>query len=326
MNKKRIATLTTCLTTLLLGLCFAFNSNNSNTQYMKSEAAMDVEGLEKITRSNLNTLVKGDMVYLITGNTNYGIGGFSRNTYGYKQTELSSLLYFEVMDVTNEYEVLIRYAATHKYINVTQTATGFYIDSDVKSYLSMNEDNHLYISSDDKDFILGRSGDYLGLYQSGSLSNYPTVDDNCLYMYKDTGFVASMASFTVAMTERLICDGGTTPPSTEIWNDINNIYNKLSVSDKNTLKTTDKDEKGDDTEQALAKYDFIIKKYYKTGEYADFIGRVANGKIVPDALMFDTVSPRNGNSDTITITIITMVSVMTLVSFTSFFLMKRKHD
>ncbi|MBO6285222.1 MAG: hypothetical protein J6O18_02775 [Bacilli bacterium] len=64
-------------------------------------------------------------------------------------------------------------------------------------------------------------------------------------------------------------------PST-LWTNLGTFKSNLSTDAQNILKTAEANEAGNAYEQALARYDLIIRKY-TTSVYADFLGRFSEG-------------------------------------------------
>ena len=63
---------------------------------------------------------------------------------------------------------------------------------------------------------------------------------------------------------------------TKVWAKFESSFAALKLAKQNSLKTTEANESGNALEQALARYDLVVKKY-GTGTYNDFIGRFEDG-------------------------------------------------
>ena len=102
----------------------------------------------------------------------------------------------------------------------------------------------------------------------------------------DASVQKSVLDFVETMNSDLsVCSTYSLTPS--IWTTLSGKFDTAKIgagdSDAQTLfanmfKYAESDEDGDTLQQALARYDYIIKKY-TTSTYADFLGRVAAGSI-----------------------------------------------
>ena len=98
-----------------------------------------------------------------------------------------------------------------------------------------------------------------------------------------------------------------------------------SISDelKETLKTLPANENGNVNEQAMARYDLVIRKYGKA-TYTDFIGRFSDGGVNASAKLFGIVNDDNNSPITMIIVLISVLSVASVGGY--FFLRKRKEN
>ena len=114
------------------------------------------------------------------------------------------------------------------------------------------------------------------------------------------------------------CNGGTTPPSTSRWNTAKNEYNAMSSVAKSLVTNATGSESGSYYEQAVARYDYIIRKYGKT-TYSDFAGRIAAGKLV--ASQINNFSPfsliTGDDSDNVAVILIIIASSISILSITA---------
>ena len=150
-------------------------------------------------------------------------------------------------------------------------------------------------------------------------------------------------TFAHKILDELTCTAsGNSAPSTTQWGNLRTYYitgTNVSVDGKELLETTlapyetwkDYEVTQDSTESeiicaALAKYDYVIRKY-KTTNYEDFIGRFGQGKV--NGQLAPSVNPiglfRDNNTSMIAIiVIVSMVSVTAIGGY--FFLRKRKEQ
>lgn len=85
----------------------------------------------------------------------------------------------------------------------------------------------------------------------------------------------SVNEFANDFLDNIVCDGGKTAPDVANWNNVKtNCYDILFSDDRDSLLKGSAGENGIKIEQALARYDYIIKKYNVDKEvYSDYISR-----------------------------------------------------
>ena len=125
-----------------------------------------------------------------------------------------------------------------------------------------------------------------------------------------------------------LCNASGTSFDVSAWNTLGNSFTSSIISD-NKLAYARADENGNEIEQFLAVYDYVIgKKESGYAAYAsadDFLGRVASGKISTSALVNPLVNIIGENTNAIAIiTVISLISVSAVGGY--FFLRKRKED
>ena len=124
-----------------------------------------------------------------------------------------------------------------------------------------------------------------------------------------------------------LCNASGTSFNVSAWNTLGNRFTSSIISD-NKLDYARADENGNEIEQFLAVYDYVIgKKQSGNTAYAganDYLGRVESGKIN----LAPKVSPLAVmNADTNTIAIIVVISMISATAIGSyFFLRKRKEN
>lgn len=89
-------------------------------------------------------------------------------------------------------------------------------------------------------------------------------------------------SYADGFLSNITCNGSSVTAAEGAWGEQKTAYEAMSESARGYLTAATADEDGSEVEQAVARYDFILKKYNtKTVEtYEDFMGRVAAGKVV----------------------------------------------
>ena len=225
--------------------------------------------------SHINSISPGNKIYLIAESNANGVGVRSdSSSSGFRVTEQAKLTHFEITDIDG-YNISFKNLEDvntykDKYINISNTNAAMSLSVSTRTYLTLDSDGRL--SNEDSYFLVwnGKSG------KAGLFNNNITTYYN---MYLDTSSNISISEFASDMLNELSCDNtGNTYPSSKIWNNMKSIYNKLSSSDKEDLLDIDGNESDTDIEKAIAKYDYVIKKYNSTTTevYEDFIGRVGN--------------------------------------------------
>ena len=141
-------------------------------------------------------------------------------------------------------------------------------------------------------------------------------------------------SFVDDKYELDLCDSSGNTFNTSDWEDLSVSFTTEilgeTITEKYNLAYVRADEDGNEIEQFLAAYDYVIEKYYKDYENAqdftlDFLGRVASGKVTPRE---STIAGLNGiisgESNNTLIAIIIIASISTLAIGGYFFIRRRK--
>ena len=313
-NKILVATTISLLSLASVSLGLSLKDNDNHYEKVSADSLIvDGDDYTAITYANFSSALHvGDKVYF-ANNTNSGIGGDTQGTHGYKVTTALELSPFIVIDIKG-YDVAFKYTVNNKYIKLAKSQMLDFQTS--MTYLTLDSDSY-FVYQTDKTYYFGIYGS-CGLYTG-------TTPGNRFTCYKINNSTNSKGDFADAMLNDLTCDDGVNAPSTTMWSNLEDIFDKLSAADKSELKTMDGDESGADVEQAIAKYDYIIKKYYKTGNYDDFIGRIDSKKVTPDSVnnIFSNINNNdNGSTEYIVIAITATLSLLSIASF--FFLKKRR--
>ena len=118
----------------------------------------------------------------------------------------------------------------------------------------------------------------------GSLPIQATIGGTCGFNEIELNYQKSWAKI---LLDKFTCSGVTQENpngaitaynSSSVWSEIESTFDVMTSEQKAALKTVEANVGGTITEQALARYDLVIKKY-GTGTYADFLGRFSNGGI-----------------------------------------------
>ena len=141
-----------------------------------------------------------------------------------------------------------------------------------------------------------------------------TVTDGCFNAINDA------MSLNGGSYDLSLCDASGNTFDTQKWSDLAATFTSSIISE-NELAYARANREGNEVEQFLAAYDFVVWKY---GDSYDFLGRVASGKIVR-MKPFNILSnlTENGSSFLI-ITLTTIISITTVCGY--FFLRKRKEQ
>ena len=108
--------------------------------------------------------------------------------------------------------------------------------------------------------------------------------------------------------ETVTCNAaGTSAPTfgTSSWSNLSTAYSSLSSTSKNIFKNASVNESGTIVEKAVARYDFIVRKY-GVGSYTNFMNRTINQS--------NSLAIANINNSGIVITV-TILSCLSLLAF-----------
>ena len=139
------------------------------------------------------------------------------------------------------------------------------------------------------------------------------------FIYKVSTASSGALTFAQTFLTKLTCNAaGTSAPTYATgysWNQLSSEFSALSADDKNTLKTATANESGNAIERAMARYDFIVRKY----GYTNFIGRtIASGSNFMSLV---------NNNPTLTIVLIAgFASVLATAAFLTIYYRKRKQQ
>lgn len=127
----------------------------------------------------------------------------------------------------------------------------------------------------------------------------------------------------------VICYGGTKPPYIARWNAFQAEYNQMATEAKKIVTNAVANESGCYYEQAVARYDYICRKYNTKEEeiYEDYANREDAGKFtlskVNNISLFDLLSDEN-NTSTIIIIVASSVSLLSITALSVLLVKKRK--
>lgn len=155
------------------------------------------------------------------------------------------------------------------YIGRTSNANG------LDTSTSEEYKNSVSFDSDGNVTILSSGGAYLRYNSSSNQERFryyksaSYTDQKAIQLYR-----IEVEKYVEDFFTYVQCDNGVTKPSN--WTLMNSKYTPLSSASKTTLKNTVKNVNGNIVQRAVARYDYIVGKYLKTGldvSYTDFLER-----------------------------------------------------
>ena len=220
-------------------------------------------------------------------------------------------------------------------------------------YLAAASSGSNYLKTSDtingeSSFILNSDGTVVaqGTYTRNYMRYNNTSTSNLFACYASTGTTGDLVTFykksggeaTVTATSGLLdvldaamtyddgtytlnlCDASGSTFNSSAWTSLGNNFTS-SIKSSNQLAYARSSETGNEVEQFLACYDYVVGKY---GESYDFLGRIASGKIAASSRIAP-LSIINGNGNAVAIiVIISMISVTAIGGY--FFIRKRKEQ
>lgn len=169
-------------------------------------------------------------------------------------------------------------------------------------------------------------------YNSGSsrfryMDNYDSYKNTiALYRLNDNGYVAAANKFGSDFMGSFTCDhdSGTNNITNEIWGAQETAFNALSVDAQGLIARSSGNESGSNYEKAIARYDYIVKKY-KTTVRADFMNRISAGKLDAAAVVNPLASSFTMNDANLPL-IVTIVSLTTVAAAGLIFIRRKRLD
>ncbi len=178
-----------------------------------------------------------------------------------------------------------------------------------------NYSTHASISSN----FSGGNGSDINVLKSGDYAFYFDTCNKSTYI--TTTALAESDEWAQKFLSLMVCDGNKI--TSNGWLGTNNLYNDLTAEGKQILYDVaeDGDQDGTYVEQAIARYDFIIKKY-GTSKYNDYIGRSSKVSY-PETTSNAINNINSGDSDNSTL-ILTLTIGLAVLSLTSLLVIKKK--
>ena len=173
-----------------------------------------------------------------------------------------------------------------------------------------------------KSSFSGDGTNNISVSADGTYAFYFDSKDNHLYITKVE--IAEADEYAQTFISEMKCSGSGSITQ-DHWSSLSTTYSSLSSAAKNIFLAVaeDGDEEGSFVEQAICRYDYIVKKYGTTAK-PDFMGRIAAGKLHPSNS--GVVQAINDNNSVIPL-VVMVVSFVTVTATGAFFVIrKRKHQ
>ena len=228
------------------------------------------------------------------------------------------------LDANSKFDLDADYCFTITKVNSNYTiksASGYYIGATSDSNSLNSSTSTAYtntISFDDGAVnIVGSGGAYLRYNTSASRfryyksSSYTSQAAIALYKMED-------AVFAEKFIDTVTCNSqGTSAPTyknSSSWSDLSTYYtNNLSSTTKNLFKSASANESGTTLEKAVAKYDYIVRKYH----YTNFMSRTGLSSNNPVVVT---------NNNTSLIVVVLSMSCISLLAVSIFFIKSKKKE
>lgn len=211
-------------------------------------------------------------------------------------------------DSTNGYSILINSGTNAgKYISgKSGSNTIAFNDSETFTSISFNSGNAKIVSN--STYFMFNNGTNQNRFRFYKAENQKAT---CLYHVSEEiseDIVISDALLTaVKNAENEIACDPTGQDSMVFWDEVTNAINALSSTEKSYLTYGVADENGNEVEQFLARYDYIVNKYSKC---ADFLNRSANNAAKESV---NSLSSLMNDSQTFVIVVISISLLSTLL-------------
>lgn len=262
-----------------------------------------------------------------------------------------------IIDVENNYEVVTEKATNvieagqelEWTISATQTGysiqgkSGKYIDSlttdkngiknsdvEMENTLSIDDSGNVSIAGTNGNTLKYNSAaNKFRYYTSSSTADTSTVK---LYKLKESN---NSDSFAQTFLSAFTCDGsGTNKPSFALQSDgvtswswalLEAEYNKLSNAEKEQFRIGVADKNGTNIQQAIARYDYIVGKYFKTGLDTSFTDFMNRDPVSISSSRVNVLSSIINNDDSM-ISIVVIISLLSIIGVSSYFFIRRRKE
>ena len=238
-------------------------------------------------------------------NTNIGYARILGGTSGQAWSELASLNTLKLNDSN-----YVKYYATT--VSLTSGQSFKVVDADNTYY-----NTYSTLSSISSNFTHTGQNNDIYVNTSGTYGLYFDSDTHSLYI--TTTAQATADEWAQSFLAGMVCNGSSI--TTDNWTTLSTSYTEELSSDAKALFLAvpeDGNKTGTFIEQAIARYDFIIKKY-KTTAKPDFMGRIEAGKLHVNANYMNPII----KSDSSLIIVMASLSI-SLMAFGTLVFLKKK--
>lgn len=310
------------------------------TLTMKYDGTVVATNTIEITVDTITGLIDSGRYYILTSDGDYGINAQSYDSaptaIDMSSNSAASLIPFDirlVADDTYTISTTVGNDTYYLYCNTTAASgsnNNLRTKDDPANWFIENGSKSGSIVSGNMYTKPGTVNRYLSIYGSQDWRCYINTDTADIQLIPEGYYADQIASAIMSNEQgKTLCDGGSTAPSTTLWNSIasiTNIENELAI-----LRGTDaaaKDEHGDTPtgttrEKAVARYDEIMVRYNTKAvtTYADFLGRI-EAKNLPIRNSANALSVLTESSGATLI--IVVASIVSLTAIGGYFLFKKK--
>lgn len=257
-------------------------NNSAVGEYTITVTYLEVSCNYKVTVKAVEGAIATGKYYIYTANGAVGAGQHTNDgSNAYVAITDTSAWDFTLVD-DDTYTISTVVSGTKYYLYATANNKGLRTKTTAANWTL-----HALTGEDAGKFELitsdGSADRWLCDYAAGN--DFRTYKDSAKgEMYK-LNITEEKLAFGEYLTSHFTCSGVTPSepngaitaanPST-LWTKLSTFKSHLSSDAQNILKTADANEGGNAYEQALARYDLIIRKY-TTSTYADFLGRFSAG-------------------------------------------------
>ena len=298
-----------------------------------------------ISVTDITGPIESGRYYIMNSDKTVGLSAVAKTDSSPAGVDLSEANQLTAFDVTlkddNKYEISVTIENT-KYVLVCNTNATSSSNTQIRVTNSPSGSLKSTYWSLDNNNVTAEGAYHVGENTTGSytryLSYYSGGPDWRGYLTTGSGdpeiqFVAE-GSYATSIAEAImsnespLCNGGSTAPSVQRWNEIagiTHIQHELGIL--TGTEAAAKDEHGDtpvgtDAEKAMARYDEIMIRYNTKSStaYVDFLGRIeAKDLPIKNANVLSAIS--DNNSVTL---IIIVASIVSLTAIGGYFLFKKK--
>ena len=241
-----------------------------------------------------------------SNSTKYFIGTLSDNNYGNTSTAQTDAMTMYFEENGDDYHMY--FINSSKIKNYIYVSGGKLALSTSKPSVSWNEDsNGLYCTVSSTKYYIGGNGSYttFGVYTSTSVYHA---------QFTETETAETWATDFLSL---VTCNGGATAPNTTNWAATKTKYLSLTTLEQGFVTSEMPNENGNNIQQALARYVFIVNKYTNRTNYPDYLSKASQANRM-DLMVF----PNDTTSILLVVFAISLLAIGT--TFISIYFKKKK--